>query len=307
MQPTSSLLVRTRNSLELLDSSSGSVCQYKTNPTTSDITVFVGANSACVGQNASITRAQSSITVTGLLPGSTYFLKINCTDECCANYSTSPEPVTNLSVHSITVSSVNLSWTPPNGISQYYRVAWGVNLLTTNQTSMQISQLVPGTKYTFRITSVASDNRTEGRATAISQNTRPAQVENITVLNSSNSSLTVGWTVPLGHVDSYIVNISGAKLKTFLINTSSPNSSVISNLTAGCVYKLTVITVSGVLKNSSNIVLVATKPNPPDAVRVSGQTDVSISLAWSKPLSMDGLNVSYEVSYRPNKSGSHWQ
>ncbi|XP_073693105.1 receptor-type tyrosine-protein phosphatase eta [Garra rufa] len=196
------------------------VCQYKTNPTTSEITMFVGDSSACSVQNANITSAQTSITVTGLLPGSTYFLKINCTSVCCANYSTSP-----------------------------------------------------------------------------------AQVENITVLNSSNNSLTVDWAVPLGHVDSYMVNVSGAELNTPLTYTGTTNSSVISNLTAGRVYNLTVTTISGVLKNTSNIVLVATKPNPPEAVRVSAQTDVSISLAWSKPLSMDGVNVSYEVLYRSNHSG----
>uniref|UniRef100_A0A9J7Z0J2 protein-tyrosine-phosphatase n=1 Tax=Cyprinus carpio carpio TaxID=630221 RepID=A0A9J7Z0J2_CYPCA len=280
------------------------VCQYKINPTTSDITIFVGDSSSCSVQNTSITSTQNSITVTGLQPGNTYFFKINCSDVCCGNFSTSPEPVSNLSVHSITVSSVNLSWILPNGISPYYRVAWGADLLlTTIQTSIQISQLEPGNKYSFRVTSVASDNLTEGNAAEISQNTSPAQVENITVLNSSNSSLTVGWPVPLGHVDSYIVNISGAELNTTLSNTTLTNSSVISNLMAGRVYNLTVTTISGVLKNSSNIVLVATKPNPPEAVRVSGQTNVSISLLWLKPLSMDGVTVSYEVSYRSNQSG----
>ncbi|XP_048040798.1 receptor-type tyrosine-protein phosphatase eta isoform X3 [Megalobrama amblycephala] len=212
-------------------------------------------------------------------------------------YSDYPEPVSNLSVNSITVSSLNLSWILRNGISPYYRVAWDVNLLTTNQTFMQISQLAPGTKYIFNVTSVASDNRTEGRTVEISQNTIPAQVENITLLNSTNSSLTLAWTPPLGHVDSYEVSVSGAELKIIT------NSSVISNLTTGRVYNLTVTSVSGALKNISNIVQFATKPNPPEALSVSGQTNGSISLLWSKPLSMDGLNVSYEVSYRSSLSG----
>ncbi|XP_042583947.1 receptor-type tyrosine-protein phosphatase eta-like isoform X1 [Cyprinus carpio] len=313
-------------------------CQNKTNATTSDITMFVGDSSSCSVKNFSITSTQTSITVTGLLPGKTYFFRINCSVVCCANLSTTdysssltitqpsstsvylnwtgqfplinqsftlrPEPVSNLSVQSITVSSVNLNWTLQNGISLYYKVVWGVNLfLTTNQTSILISQLAPGTNYTFSVTSVASDNRTEGRATEISQNTRPAQVENITVLNSSNSSLTVEWPVPLGYVNSYVVSLSGVELNTPLNNTTLTISSVISNLTAGRVYNLTVTTISGVLRNSSNIVLVATKPNPPEAVQVSRQTNVSISLLWLKPLSMDGVTVSYEVSYKSNQPG----
>uniref|UniRef100_A0A8C1G9M2 protein-tyrosine-phosphatase n=1 Tax=Cyprinus carpio TaxID=7962 RepID=A0A8C1G9M2_CYPCA len=198
----------------------GVECQNKTNATTSDITMFVGDSSSCSVQNFSITSTQTSITVTGLLPGKTYFFRINCSVVCCANLST-----------------------------------------------------------------------------------RPAQVENITVLNSSNSSLTVEWPVPLGYVNSYVVSLSGVELNTPLNNTTLTISSVISNLTAGRVYNLTVTTISGVLRNSSNIVLVATKPNPPEAVQVSRQTNVSISLLWLKPLSMDGVTVSYEVSYKSNQPG----
>uniref|UniRef100_A0A8C2K595 protein-tyrosine-phosphatase n=1 Tax=Cyprinus carpio TaxID=7962 RepID=A0A8C2K595_CYPCA len=145
-------------------------CQNKTNATTSDITMFVGDSSSCSVKNFSITSTQTSITVTGLLPGKTYFFRINCSVVCCANLST-----------------------------------------------------------------------------------RPAQVENITVLNSSNSSLTVEWPVPLGYVNSYVVSLSGSSV-------TSP-------------------------------------------VQVSGQTNVSISLLWSKPLSMDGVTVSYEVSYKSNQPG----
>ncbi|XP_077085178.1 receptor-type tyrosine-protein phosphatase eta isoform X2 [Siphateles boraxobius] len=305
-----------------------SLCQYKINPTTSEITMFVGNGSVCSVQNTNITNTQNSITVTGLQPGNTYFFKINCSEVCCGNFSTNatitqlnsttiylnetgqlsltnrsftlrPNPVSNVSVYSITVSSVNLSWILLNGISPYYRVAWDLNLLTTNQTSMQILHLAPGTKYTFKVTSVASDNSTTGHAAEISQNTSPAQVENITVLNSSNSSLTVEWAAPLGRVDSYEVSVSGAELKTIPVFT---NSSVIGNLTAGRVYNLTVTSISGALRNISNILQTATKPNPPEALRVSGQTNESISLLWSRPLSMDGLTVSYEVLYRSNSS-----
>lgn len=75
------------------------------------------------------------------------------------------------------------------------------------------------------------------------------------MLNSSNSSLTVVWAAPLGRVESYEVSVSGAELKTMTVFT---NSAVIGNLTAGRVYNLTVTSVSGILKNISNILLAAT-------------------------------------------------
>ncbi|XP_056317865.1 receptor-type tyrosine-protein phosphatase eta [Danio aesculapii] len=303
-----------------------SLCQYKTSTTTSEINVFVGNASFCNVQNASfINSSQNNITVTGLLPGNTYFLIINCTSVCCGNFSTNstsnliftqlnstsvyvnwtdqlistnqsftlrPEPVFNLSVNSITVSSMILAWTPPYGSSPYYKVAWVGNLALTNQISMQISSLSPGTKYNFNVTSVATDNSTEGRATTISQNTSPAQVQNITVVNYTNSSATVVWVVPDGHVDSYTVNCSTQSIPN--INNSSIT---ISNLLPGRLFNLTVTSISGVLTNVSNIVQFATKPNPPEAAGVSGQTFSSISLLWSTPLNMSGMAVSYGVSY----------
>ncbi|XP_067295076.1 receptor-type tyrosine-protein phosphatase eta isoform X2 [Pseudorasbora parva] len=223
-----------------------SLCQYKITRTAFDITMFVGDGSLCSVQNASVTNTPTSIIVTGLQPGSTYFLKINCSDLCCGNFSTNITPT------QLNSTSVYLNWTG--------------QISLTNQS------------FTLR----------------------PAQVENISVLNSTNSSLTVVWAAPLGQVDSYEVCVSGAETK---IITTTTNYSVIGNLMAGRIHNITVTSVSGVLKNISNIVQIATKPNPPEALCVSGQTNASISLLWSKPLSMDGLTVSYEVSYRSNQSG----
>lgn len=65
-----------------------SLCQYKTTPTTSEITMFVGDGSICSVQSTNITNTPNSIIVTGLQPGNTYFFKINCSDVCCGNFST---------------------------------------------------------------------------------------------------------------------------------------------------------------------------------------------------------------------------
>ncbi|KAG1943170.1 receptor-type tyrosine-protein phosphatase eta [Pimephales promelas] len=221
-----------------------SLCLYKINPTSSEITMFVGDRSFCSVQNANYTNTSNSIIVTGLQPGNTYFLKINCSDVCCGNFST------NASITQLNSTTIHLI------------------LNETGQLSL--------TNRSFTL--------------------RPAQVENITVLNSSNSSLTVGWAAPPGRVDLYEVRVSE------LMNTTAVTNFTIGNLMAGRVYNITVTSVSGVLKNTSNILQAATKPNPPEALAVSGQTNVSISLLWSKPLSMDGLTVSYKVLYRSNTS-----
>ncbi|KAA0723485.1 Receptor-type tyrosine-protein phosphatase eta [Triplophysa tibetana] len=317
-------------------------CQYKSN-STADVTIIVKDMSSCGTLGSILTGNQSSITVTGLQPGYTYFLKLTCSDECCSNrtiisvfldsvptagdtsnnltvtqlnstsvnlnwtgglplvnqtFTLRPEQVTNVSVTSITVNSVFLSWMLQNGISPYYRVAWGVNpliSLTTHQTSMHVSQLAPGTKYIFRVTSVASDNRTEGLTCEISQNTNPARVENISEVSYSNSSLTIKWMAPPGQVERYIVNISGAELNKSNELTGFENWTEIGNLTAGRVYNITVTSVSGILKNISSVVSFATKPLPVVNLTATRIGTTEMLLFWSHPSDYKSTYV-YNVS-----------
>jgi len=62
----------------------------------------------------------------------------------------------------------------------------------------------------------------------------------------------VGWAAPPGRVDLYEVRVSE------LMNTTAVTNFTIGNLMAGRVYNITVTSVSGVLKNTSNILQAAT-------------------------------------------------
>ncbi|KAI7814931.1 receptor-type tyrosine-protein phosphatase eta precursor, partial [Triplophysa rosa] len=230
------------------------LCQYKTN-STADVTILVEDRSSCGTQSSNVTSSQSSVTVTGLQPGYTYFLKINCSDGCCSNLSTNTS--NNLTVTQLNSTSVYLNWT---------------------------GQL-PLANRNFTL--------------------HPAQVENITEVSFSNSSLSINWTAPPGHVERYIVNIFSAELNMSRDLSVTKNSTEIGNLTAGRVYNITVTSVSGILNNISSVVSFATRPNPPETLIVSVTTNASISLLWSSPLSMDGVNVSYEVSYTSSQSRSN--
>ncbi|XP_067257258.1 receptor-type tyrosine-protein phosphatase eta-like [Chanodichthys erythropterus] len=258
-----------------------SLCQYKINPTTSDITIFVGDNSSCSVQNTNITKTQSSIIVTDLQPGNTYFFKINCSNVCCCgNFSTNPEPVSNLSVNSITVSSLNLSWILRNGISPYYRVAWDVNLLTTSQTFMQISQLAPGTKYTFNVTSVASDNRTEGRTVEISQNTISNAVQNLVVSAVSTSSVNLTWLPPNGTSNLFSYSVSISSPDQTLSTTS--NNYQITQLQPGTLYNCSVRTLIIVanISGPSQFIQCNTKPLPVTNLTASPVGTTEMRLSW---------------------------
>uniref|UniRef100_A0A8B9HZ24 protein-tyrosine-phosphatase n=1 Tax=Astyanax mexicanus TaxID=7994 RepID=A0A8B9HZ24_ASTMX len=198
-------------------SASCSTCQYKTSITTTEITFYTDNSLPCSVQNASLQKTNNSFTVGGLIPGYTYSLKINCTDTCCGNFSTSP-----------------------------------------------------------------------------------ATVDNITVIDQTNSSLSVTWLAPQGHVDSYEVYIFSALLNK--TNVTSSNQTQFQHLLSGSTYILTITSIRAGLKNTSQPFKLATKPNPPSTISVSGQTNASFSTSWGVPMLMDGVNVSYEVSVKSSQS-----
>ncbi|XP_073668808.1 receptor-type tyrosine-protein phosphatase eta isoform X2 [Paramisgurnus dabryanus] len=164
--------------------------------------------------------------------------------------------------------------------------------VTNNLSSITVTGLQPGVTYNFKIncSGVCCDYFT----------TSPAKVESITVQTVSNGILNVNWTAPSGRVDFYIVNMTSAEQN--ITQNQNCCSSSFSNLSAGRVYNFTVTSVSGTLQNISSTVSFATKPNPPEALWVSGFTNTSISLLWSRPQLMNGVNVSYEVLYTFNQS-----
>ncbi|KAL7833856.1 hypothetical protein AOLI_G00288160 [Acnodon oligacanthus] len=133
--------------------------------------------------------------------------------------------------------------------------------------------------------------------------TYPATVDNITVLDQNNNSVWVTWLVPLGHVDSYELNISSVALNRTCTELS--NQSQIQQLLAGYIYNLIITSVSGGLRNTSSVFQFATKPNPPSTISVNGQTNVSVAIFWGAPGSMDGLSVFYEVSFKSSQSSTN--
>ncbi|XP_036439768.1 receptor-type tyrosine-protein phosphatase eta [Colossoma macropomum] len=161
--------------------------------------------------------------------------------------------------------------------------------------SVVVGNLMPGYTYPLEINC--------STICCSSFSTYPATVDNITVLDQNSSSVWVAWLAPLGHVDSYELNIYSVALNRNFSELS--NQSQIQQLLAGYIYNLTITSVSGGLRNTSSVFQLATKPNPPSTISVNGQTNVSISIFWGVPVSMDGLNVYYEVSYKSSQSSTN--
>ncbi|XP_030649300.1 receptor-type tyrosine-protein phosphatase eta [Chanos chanos] len=315
----------------------GTTCVYKS--VSSDTNITIITNSACTAENISAEYTGNSVIVTGLQPGNTYLLRINCSDLCCSNFSTTeigkevrvaklaaerriqrrvylqsrrlhdtpasvqdtppeedawPEPVSNLSFTQITNSSLFLSWTKGQGRSPFYRVTWktpGSQPISrsTTETSIRITGLAPGTKYSFEVNSVAADNMTEGKTVDKSQNTVPAKPENIRADLQGNDSLTLSWDQPPGHVDKYKVQMSQRDLNVSESKNTNNNTSQFKDLSAGRLYDFTVTSVSGALESSS------------DLVRFATRTRYDITVATVSAHGLRSSRASLSVFTRPNQ------
>lgn len=66
----------------------GQPCQYKATTVTTKISIQVSADTSCHVYNTTFNQTGGTIIISDLTPGTTYLLTINCTTECCSNFTT---------------------------------------------------------------------------------------------------------------------------------------------------------------------------------------------------------------------------
>ncbi|XP_064859069.1 receptor-type tyrosine-protein phosphatase eta-like isoform X2 [Oncorhynchus nerka] len=211
---------------------------------------------------------------------------------------TKPAVIRNLTVTEITTSSVSLSWTEPLGNSSFYRVEWtgGSRHMntTTNVTAFNVTELTAGVKYTFRVTAVAGDNMTEGKAQEKALFTKPAVIRNLTVTEITTSSVSLSWTEPLGNRSFFRIEWTGGSRD--MNTTTNVTAFNVTALTAGVQYLFTVTAVAGdnTTVGQSKTVTKYTKPAVVRNLYVSEITTSSVSLNWTQP---EGNSFFYRVNW----------
>ncbi|MCI4381687.1 hypothetical protein PGIGA_G00254910, partial [Pangasianodon gigas] len=126
--------------------------------------------------NGSVNNSKNmSYTVTGLTAGVNYTFTVTAVaadgetrgEPTQTSAFTKPDIVRNLRASEVTTTSVFLDWAKPLGESSFFRVTW-IKSSTTPSTAFNITDLDPGTNYTFTVSAVAADNKTEGRFVGLS-------------------------------------------------------------------------------------------------------------------------------------------
>uniref|UniRef100_A0A3Q1AWF7 protein-tyrosine-phosphatase n=1 Tax=Amphiprion ocellaris TaxID=80972 RepID=A0A3Q1AWF7_AMPOC len=247
-----------------------------------------------------------------LIPGTNYTITItavagdNKTEGEPFTFTSITEPavVKDLTITSVTTSSVSLNWTKPEGNADQYKILWstGENGFngTTTETSFTIRDLNPGFQYNITVAAAVGDPPKEGEGTLITTFTRPEKPENISVA-AGTDNLIITWTLPRGRVDHYVVNISNTNLTYSNFTQTADTTASFTDLYPGRIFAITVTAVAGNYDNLSNSSSFATVPTPPGSIILSQPTVSSLHVEWTIPAGMDGApDISYHITYQGN-------
>ncbi|XP_053497988.1 receptor-type tyrosine-protein phosphatase eta, partial [Ictalurus furcatus] len=163
------------------------------------------------------TTSNRFFNITNLNPGVSYTILIsavaadNITEGEAVGLSvyTKPDIVRNLTI-SVRTTSVFLDWNKPLGESSFFRVRW-TNSSTTPATDFNITDLTPGTNYTFTVSAVAADNKTEGSLVGLSTCTDASPVFDIICKGPNRTSpalLNLTWTNPPGNNQGFNISLN---------------------------------------------------------------------------------------------------
>uniref|UniRef100_A0A8C4XIG6 protein-tyrosine-phosphatase n=1 Tax=Erpetoichthys calabaricus TaxID=27687 RepID=A0A8C4XIG6_ERPCA len=240
-----------------------------------------------------------SINVTGLMPATSYRFSVSAVaqdnktegNNVTMTQYTKPGPIGNLTVTASSTFAL-VSWNLLNGSSVTYRVmvVGTSKIFWTNSSSITVTDLIPATNYTFRVTAVALDNQTEGSSATIEQYTLPNVIVNPTSVALSTSSISLSWSPPYGGSVTYRVYLlnSGTVLLT---NMPSIN---VTGLMPATSYRFSVSAVAQDNKTEGNNVTITqyTKPVKVEQLNTTTITETSILLSWHQ---VQGVNVSYKI------------
>uniref|UniRef100_A0A8C3L1E4 Receptor-type tyrosine-protein phosphatase eta n=1 Tax=Chrysolophus pictus TaxID=9089 RepID=A0A8C3L1E4_CHRPC len=261
-----------------------------------------------VSFNGSLTSNVTMAEITGLIPGTSYNFKIFAVaadntegEEASISLYTKPSPVLDLKAEYVGVTSVNLTWTVNDtALTAYtYRIevrnANFINNETSNITEIEITGLIPGTSYNFKVFATPVNSTTEEEGLSLSLYTskkllfvflpflEPSPVLRVMAEYVGVTSVNLSWTVNDTASDSYTYRIevrSGASINN---ETSNITETEISGLTPGTPYNFTVFAVAadGETEGEGASISLYTKPTPVFDLKAEYIGVTSVNLNWT--------------------------
>jgi chitodextrinase len=272
-----------------------------------------------------------SVTLTGLLCGSSYQVLVDAADAAgnrssatstfvetaaCAD-GQAPSTPAGLTVSRSTDTSITLSWSPSSdnvGVAGYGVFRAGTRVGTTTQTTYTVSSLSCDTAYTLGVDAYdAADNhsaaatisaRTGACPAPPTDTTPPSAPGGLSIGAATTTTIDLTWTAAIDNVGvtGYGVYVNGT-----LVQTATALRASVSALACGTGYTLAVDAVDAAGNRSAKATVVGTTaacpdtqpPTAPANLATTSRTATSIALSWSS--SNDNVGV---VGYGLYRNGT---
>lgn len=282
--------------------STGFTASWSTVTGASDYRIDVSTSntfSSFAGTYNNLTVSGTSLAVTGLVPGTTYYYRVRASN--ASGSSTSSSAITTLlkpaapnatASTSVSVSGFTANWDAIAGVTGYkldvslndfVSNVSGYGDLSVAGTSQAITGLVAGTTYKFRVRALNATGASDNSNTVTTVTVPPAPVT-----TAATAATTTGFTANWinNGVTAYYLDVSANNFVSNLVGYDnlplSGTSHAVTGLTAGTTYKYRVRAgnISGTSANS-NVTDVTTVTISPTATVASSVLATGFTANWS--------------------------
>ncbi|XP_037130074.1 serine-rich adhesin for platelets-like isoform X2 [Syngnathus acus] len=170
-----------------------------------------------------------------------------------------------------------------------------------NVRSVEFSNLRTNTRYFLYVYGTAVDRKS--KIHKIIATTGPEPATDMVFSNITETSLMVSWSKPKTTITGYTITYTHIVTgETHSVNLDSRQTHVVlSKLSAGSSYIITVTTTQGRVQSDALVSIITTVPAPPTHLRAINVTDTRAVLQWTPSLGkVDRFIISYESSKTPN-------
>ncbi|XP_062973251.1 receptor-type tyrosine-protein phosphatase eta [Elgaria multicarinata webbii] len=252
----------------------------------------------------------TSTAIHDLQPGTLYTFKIyplgdgNQTegDPNSTSAYTRPNPVSDIKIEHISNATVTLSWTnADHNASDYtYRIqikgTGTPRNVSSNTTSAVISDLQPGTLYTFSIYPQVDGGNTEGDPNSTTGYTKPNPVSDIKIEYKNTTTVNLSWKNDDPNASNYTYRIQVEGAGASRNEVSNTTSTAIHDLQPGTLYtfKIYPLVDGNQTEGDPNSTTTYTIPSSVSSINVTDVSTTMVNLSWEN-LDVASSNYSYRI------------
>ncbi|XP_013768350.1 tenascin-R isoform X3 [Pundamilia nyererei] len=211
----------------------------------------------------------------------------------------------NLRLVSKTSTTLELEWDNSEAEVESYQVVYSTLagdqydkvIVPRNEgatTKTTLTELLPGTEYGIGISAMKGSNQSTP-ATMNARTTLDVPM-NLTVMASTDNTITLNWGIVQGPIDHYKVTYTSASGVTNELTVPKDiNTTTLKDLEPGTEYTITVAARRGRQQSTAATIDAFTGMDPPKEMMVSDVTEDAVTISWIKPLAPFEY---YKLSYQ---------